>query len=457
MKNMTLDAIAKACDGKLVWNGDKERTNSICATCVVIDSRKMEKNGVFIATKGERVDGHDFIGRVFDGDALGVVCEKEPENASGPYILVEDSFAALSKIAAYYRKQIDAKVIGITGSVGKTSTKEFVACVLSSEYPTWKTQGNYNNEIGMPLTILQTTEEHKMLVLEMGINHFGEMDRMSAIAKPDVMVITNIGQCHLEFLVDRDGVYKAKTECFEHLADNAVVVVNGDDDKLCRITSVKNATVTKFGMNSGNDCYADNVINHGLFGNEAILHSKKSGESYKVNIPLPGKHMILNALTAMAVGEALNVSKEGIIDGIQKVQATSGRSNIIKGSRYTVIDDCYNANPVSMKTALDLLATADTRKVAILGDMFELGEDEVSMHAEVGEYAAYKTDVIICVGKLSHAMYEAAKNRVSESYYFEDMQKALEELDNILQKADSVLVKASHGMHFDAIVDTIIK
>ena len=452
MKNMGLSAICEACHGVLHGPeaGDAE------AKGVVIDSRLVEKDFVFIATKGEKVDGHSFIDQVFEKGALAVVCEKLPEKLTGPCILVEDSFVALKEIAKYYRSQLDIPVIGITGSVGKTTTKEFVASVLSRKYKVWFTQGNFNNEVGMPLTILQTREEHEVLVLEMGINHFGEMNRLSAIARPDIMLITNIGQCHLEFLGDRDGVFRAKTECFENLNKNACVILNGDDDKLIKVKEVQGKAPLFFGKEERFDYHVSKKENKGLFGTEAVLESKVSGETIECNIPLPGAHMVNNALAAMAVGEALGLTPDEIEQGIENVPSTQGRSNILSTENYTIIDDCYNANPTSMKAALDLLSLSTGRKVAIMGDMFELGEDEIKLHRETGEYAVKAgIDVIICVGGLSKASYEGTEEAKGERYYFETLDSFLDNMKDILKKNDTILVKASHSMGFESIVKTL--
>ena len=228
MKGMSIQAIAGVCNG-IVYDG-KGKIMDESASCLLqevkgaeLDSRKLQEGYLFIATKGERVDGHSFIGQAFEKGCYAVVCERLPENAEGLCIVVEDSFKALQDIAAYYREQLDIKVVGITGSVGKTSTKEAIASVLSEKYSVLKTEGNFNNEIGLPLTVLKIRDEHDVAVLEMGINHFGEMHRLSRIAKPDVCVITNIGQCHLEFLIDRDGILRAKSEIFDYMNPDGVV------------------------------------------------------------------------------------------------------------------------------------------------------------------------------------------------------------------------------------------
>ncbi len=449
MKNMTVGNIAKVCGGKLFGGGESRRE----ASCVVIDSRKMAEGGVFIATKGERVDGHDFIPQMREKGALAVVCEREPVGCQVPYILVQDSFRALKDIAEFYRSQLNIPVVGITGSVGKTSTKEMIASVLSEKFCVLKTEGNFNNEVGLPLTVLQIRQEHQAAVLEMGISNFGEMHRLSRIGKPDICVITNIGQCHLENLGTREGILKAKTEIFDFMNPDGYVFVNGDDDMLVRVQAAGDHEVVHFGLGLENQVFASNVMNRGLFGSEAVIHMGLS--VFPVKIPLPGGHMVYNALAAAAVGRCMGLSREQIKSGISKVQAVGGRSHVIELPSYTLIDDCYNANPVSMKAAIDLLAMALGRKVAILGDMFELGEREKEMHGEVGSYAAGKDiDILVCVGRLSRCMYECAlKGKKKKAYYFETREELLENLKGILQRGDNILVKASHGMKFDKIVE----
>ena len=461
MKNMTLKNIAAAAGGALYADSvsmetDVEKTEALG---VVIDSRKIEKGFVFIATRGERVDGHSFIDSAFEKGAIGVVCEKTPANPKGAYILVKDSFQALKDIAEFYRRQLDIKAVGITGSVGKTSTKEFIAGVLAKGFNTLKTEGNFNNEIGLPLTVLRIKEDCEAAVLEMGISDFGEMTRLSKIAKPDICVITNIGQCHLENLGTRDGILKAKTEIFEFMDKDGSVCLNGDDDKLATIKEVNGKRPLFFGMGRQNDIYADNYENKGLDGSSARIHIKSGGAetAFDAQIPLLGEHMVYNALAAAAVGVLLGLSPEQISEGISSVKPVGGRSHVIRTDSYTIIDDCYNANPVSMRAALDLLSqSSDARKVAILGDMFELGENENALHAQTGEYAADgRTDVLICVGKLCKNMYDAAQNvenSATELHYFEDKAQMLSALDRLLKKGDTVLVKASHGMGFDEVV-----
>ena len=469
MKNMTLANIAQAVGGTLDAKMLPEAVSAehTQAQSVVLDSRLVEPGGIFIATRGEHVDGHSFIDQVFDAGALGVICEEAPVQPKGAYILVEDSFLALKDLAEYYRSQLDIKVVGITGSVGKTSTKEFVASVLSQKYRVLKTEGNYNNEVGLPLTVLRIREDCEVAVLEMGISDFGEMHRLSKIAKPDVCLITNIGQCHLENLGTRDGILKAKTEIFDFMQEGGQICLNGDDDKLVTIREVRGSIPVFFGCGSNNAVYADNYENRGVIGSRAQIHMKgiagHDACSFEAEIPLPGEHMLYNALAATAAGMLFGLTAEEIQEGIRTVKAVDGRSHVIRTDRLTLIDDCYNANPVSMKAALDLLHMTElsevfedaARKVAVLGDMFELGTDEAALHREVGVYAAKKQiDVLVCVGNLCKYMYEGAQavRSVTNCYYFEDKEALEAQMDTVIQDGDLVLVKASHGMHFEELI-----
>lgn len=464
MKNLTLDRVAEACNGKLVIP-DSQRCidHEKEASCVVIDSRKIQKDGIFIATRGERADGHDFISQVAQSGALGVICEKAPVETEIPYILVSDSFQALKDLAEFYRQQLDVTVVGVTGSVGKTSTKEFIASVLGQKFCVCKTQGNFNNEIGLPLTVLSIRKEHQIAVLEMGISNFGEMHRLTKIARPNICVITNIGQCHLENLGTQEGILKAKTEIFDYMDLDGYVFLNGEDALLNTVKKPGKHEIIRFGYQKGQDIYATDIINQGLLGSTIQIHT--GGTSFTANIPLPGTHMILNALAATGVGRKLGLTEEQIVKGIAEVASVAGRSHIMKTEQYTLIDDCYNANPVSMKAAIDLLSASLERKVAILGDMFELGERECEMHAEIGAYAvSHLVDELICIGELSHNMYEAAckssreqQRNMSGIHYFATKEEAFLQLPHLLHKGDAILVKASHGMHFEQIVSELQK
>jgi UDP-N-acetylmuramoyl-tripeptide--D-alanyl-D-alanine ligase len=461
MKNMTLENIEKACGGRYIGTEAEKKTEVLG---VVIDSRQVESGYLFVAIPGEKVDGHKFIPDVFAKGAAAVLSEQQLEDPAGPYILVESTTKALRDLAEYYRKSLDIKVVGITGSVGKTSTKEMIASVLSEKYKVLKTEGNYNNEIGLPLTIFKIRAEHEVAVLEMGISEFGEMHRLATMANPDICVITNIGLCHLENLKTRDGILKAKTESFAHLKKDGIAILNGDDDKLSTIRQVGDKEPVFYGMeekmeyreDAKKSVYATGVENLGLYGMQARIHTPEGERD--VRIPIPGEHNVYNALAATAVGLSLGLSLDQISSGILKAKTIGGRTNLLNTGSMTVIDDCYNANPVSMKASLDVLATAEGRKIAVLGDMGELGENEKKLHYEVGEYLAKKEiDVLFCAGELSEEIAKAAQkeSKTCEVYYFKTRDALLEQLLPFLKKGDTVLVKASHFMEYPKIVKAL--
>ena len=453
MKNLTLKNLALACNGTYV--GAKEIEDKE-VTCIFTDSRKAEAGGLFVPIKGARVDAHDFIEQVMEKGVLATLSEKDLGEKPFPYILVKSSLTAVKDIAEFYLKQLQIPVVGITGSVGKTSTKEVIASVLAQKYNTLKTQGNFNNELGLPLTIFRLRDEHEMAVLEMGISDFGEMHRLAKIARPNTCVITNIGLCHLEFLKSRDGILKAKTEIFDYLQSDGHIILNGDDDKLVTVQEAKGIKPVFFGVENHQGIWADEIKPEGLKGISCCIHAGE--ESFSVLIPVPGKHPVYNALAATAVGLTYGLTIEEIRKGIESLQSVSGRFHIIETPEYTVIDDCYNANPISMKASLDVLTDALGRKVAILGDMGELGADERKMHQEVGRYAAEREiDVLLCVGELSADMAEAARTVSSKTQveHYANKEDLMKELPELLEKGDTVLVKASHFMEFGEIVEKL--
>lgn len=453
MKNMTPGRMAQACGGTYIGRmEDADREVSSITT----DSRRAEPGGVFAAIKGERADGHDFIPGVFEKGALCVISEKRLPEGSGNYILVEHTIRALGAIAAYYLEQLNIPVVGITGSVGKTSTKEMIAAVLSQKYRTLKTAGNFNNDLGLPLTIFRLREEDEIAVLEMGISHFGEMHELAKIAKPDTCVITNIGQCHLEFLGDRDGVLRAKSEIFDYLKPDGHIILNGEDDKLEKLQEVKGIHPVFFGFGKENAVYADHVETKGLSGIACRIHTPEG--NFEVTVPIPGLHMVLNALAGTAVGLQYGLTLKEIKKGIESLQPVSGRFHIVTTEHYTIIDDCYNANPMSMKSSLGVLKDALGRKIAVLGDMGELGMQEKELHYEVGTYAAeLDIDRFLTVGPLCRNLADGirAQNPQADVRWYKDLLGLLADLDKQVQSGDTVLVKASHFMHFEKVVEAL--
>ena len=453
MKNLTLAAIVSACNGKY-FGPDEHLEKEVSG--IAIDSRKIEEGWLFAATVGERVDGHSFIESCYEKGALCCLGEKDCAKDGRSYIQVTSTFQALKDIAEYYRSTLEIPVVGITGSVGKTSTKEMISSVLGVKFNTLKTAGNFNNEVGLPLTVFNIRETHEAAVLEMGISDFGEMHRLSKVARPNLCVITNIGLCHLEFLGDRDGVLRAKSEIFDFAAKDSKAIVNGDDDKLRTLKSREDLDVTLFGMDPSNDVYAKHVENLGLDGLKCDI-STPAGD-FSAHIHIPGMHMVYNALAGTCVGLSCGLTLAEIKEGIENAQTISGRNNLIHTENYTIMDDCYNANPVSMKASLDVLSTALGRKVAILGDMGELGSYELALHYTVGEHAANKKiDLLLCVGALSAKIVEGAKavNPEMNVSLFDTKELLMEQLPTLLKKGDSILVKASHFMQFENIVKAL--
>ena len=460
MKNMTLKNITAACHG--TFHGDSSFLEKEI-TGVAIDSRKAAPGFLFVPLKGARVDGHTFIPQVMEQGALATLTEEDPSSLTCPCIHVESCEKALRDIAAFYRMQLDIKVVGITGSVGKTSTKETIASVLSRKYNVLKTEGNFNNEIGLPLTIFKIRAKHEVAVLEMGISDFGEMHRLVAMARPDIGVITNIGLCHLENLGTRDGILQAKTEMFDHLQVDGTVILNGDDDKLSTKKEVNGKPVIFYGVGADSafdikkDIYATDIENHGLEGMRAKIHTPQG--DFDAQIPIPGEHNVYNALAGTAVGLQLGLSIREIAQGIASVQTIAGRTNLLHVKGMTVIDDCYNANPVSMKASIDVLAHTSGRRIAVLGDMGELGAEEKELHRSIGKaVAASGIDALFCAGTLAEEYANEAKaNPECEVHYKKTREEMTEELLAYVKEGDTVLVKASHFMEFPKVVEALTK
>ena len=449
MKKMNLEEISAACGGQLVSGKD------IIITSIVTDSRKAAAGCLFAAIKGERTDGHNFIKTAAQQGAAAVLCEKAPENTDIPYILTSSTLKALQDIAAYILKKAEIPVVGIGGSVGKTSTKEAVAAVLSQKYSVLKTEANFNNDLGLPLTVFNLEESNNAAVLEMGISDFGEMHLLASIARPDICILTNIGDCHLENLGDRAGVFKAKTEMFDFLEPSGHIILNGDDEYLSQVKNVNCVKPIFFGLEKTNDFWADNIKAAGIYGISCDIHAPEA--KFSALIPKPGLHMVYNALAAAAVGSVMGLSPEEIKRGIEQQENVGGRFNIIEKNGITIIDDCYNANPMSMKASLESLSRADSRRVAVLGDMGELGKNEKELHGQVGEFAAgLPLDAVICIGSLSRYIAEkAAENPAIQVVCFDDKESFLKDKGSYIKSGDTVLVKASHFMDFKKIVNEL--
>ena len=445
MTGMTISRAAAVCGGRICGEGDLGAELG----SVVIDSRAVSAGDFFVAYKGERVDGHDYISAAFDKGAVCCLAQRVPEGETRPILLVPDVQAALEQICAEYRRDLRLPVIGITGSVGKTSAKEMISAVLSQRLNVLKTDKNLNNQIGVPMTISRIRPEHQAAVVEMGISGFGEMSVLAQIARPDMAVFTLIGHAHLEFLHDLDGVLRAKTEMLDFMADDAPVLINGDDEKLrglqCRQKKIS------FGLGENCDVRAENIT---LSPTGETLCDIVYGERrIPVEIRAYGRHMIYAALEGAAVGLLMGLSDGEIVKGVASFETVGRRAAVCDTGFITLIDDSYNANPDSVKCGIDSLMKMPGRHVCILGDMLELGEGSGEMHFDVGRYAGERgAELVLTSGPLSKETCRGAGER---GRHFATREELIAALPGLIQKGDRVLVKASLGSRFDQISEAL--
>lgn len=416
-------------------------------SAVTTDSREVMPGGLFAAIAGARADGHDYIRSAAEKGAACVLCERFAE-ADVPQIRVPDTQAALQTLAAYYRERFDIPFIGVTGSVGKTTAKEMIAAVLSERYETLRTDKNYNNGLGVPLTLFRLRRRHEAAVVEMGISGFGEMTRLARMVQPDIAVFTLIGDAHLEFLGDRNGVLRAKSEIVSGMEEGGVVIANGDD-ALLRAYEFGRETLF-FGIEESCGIRAGAVERDGETAMRCVITS--GARRIEVRIPAPGGHMVYAALMGASVGMALGLTDEEIRRGIAHYEPVGSRGRVVKAGGVTILDDCYNANPTSMRAALDSLAALSGRHTAILGDMLELGQTGPALHRAVGEYAASLGVRVIACGGLSR---EIAAGAGDGAAWFADRDALIEALPELVRPGDAVLVKASHSMGFEEVVKMI--
>ena len=445
MRGMTISRAAAVCGGRICGEGDFDAELG----SVVIDSRAVSAGDFFVAYKGERVDGHDYISAAFDRGAVCCLAQRVPEGETRPILLVPDVQAALEQICAEYRRDLRLPVIGITGSVGKTSAKEMISAVLSQRMNILKTDKNLNNQIGVPMTISRIRPEHQAAEVEMGISGFGEMSVLAQIARPDMAVFTLIGHAHLEFLHDLDGVLRAKTEMLDFMADDAPVLINGDDEKLrglqCRQKKIS------FGLGENCDVRAEN-IRLGESG-ETFCDIVYGERRIPVEIRAYGRHMIYAALEGAAVGLLMGLSDGEIVKGVASFETVGRRAAVCDTGFVTLIDDSYNANPDSVKCGIDSLMKMPGRHVCILGDMLELGEGSGEMHFDVGRYAGEKgAELVLTSGPLSKETCRGAGER---GRHFSTREELIAALPGLIQKGDKVLVKASLGSRFDQISEAL--
>ncbi len=451
MEKLNLSEVIRACNGSFGYPADIEISD------ISTDTRTIKKNSLFIALKGERFDGHDFAAKAMELGAAAVVTER---NVEGARCLIVDSTAqALLDIAGYYRDKFNIPVVGVTGSVGKTTTKDMIALVVSQKYSTLKTQGNLNNEIGMPKTLFGLDDSHEAAVIEMGMSHKGEISRMSMCCKPDVCVITNIGVSHIENLGSQENILKAKMEILDGAKYDAPLVLCRDDKLLARAEIYSDRKVYYYSV-SKKDCdvYASGI------------KTSENGIDFTVNykrgriparISCLGEHNVKNALAAFCVGLALDISPEDIVKGIGLFKPEGMRQNVRTVNGVTYIMDCYNAAPDSMKASLSVLAQTECKgkRYCVLGDMLELGKNAAKYHKTVGEYVpSSKADELLCFGENSAYYIEGAKDKgfdVQNAQRFDTREALADYLMDRITEGDAVLFKGSRGMKLEEVFDLI--
>lgn len=451
MKSFTVAQLVQATGGK--YFGSAEALDREI-TFVTSDSRQAAPGALFVAFVGARVDGHSFMAGCLERGAVCCLSEREPAENERPCVQVDSTLRAMGALAAWHRSRFDIPVVGITGSVGKTTTKEMIAAVLSARFNTHKTEKNFNNELGVPQTLLRLDDADQVSVVEMGISDFGEMRRLTNMVRPTIAVMSVIGDSHLEFLGDHAGVLRAKSEIFESMSDDQIAVLNGDDATLKDF--YPHTRRITYGMTEGNDFVAKNVENLGVDGVQCtICHH---GQSFEVRIPAFGVHMVYAALAGATVGWALGMTDAQIAAGIAQYKTVGDRARVLKTGKLTVISDCYNANPSSTAAAIDSLKMLSGRRVCILGDMLELGENTAALHAQVGRKAAEQgVDLIVTCGALSRNTFEGAKAAGGNAVWFAAKPELIEKMPELMNDGDSVLVKASHSCAFEEITQQLLE
>jgi len=445
--------IVKACGGRFI----NEVEDSITVTGISTDTRTISPGTLFVPIAGERYDGHDYIQEAAENGAVCALTERQslPSNFALPLVYVASTRRALMDLAGYYRRIHDVKVVAVTGSAGKTTTKDMIAHVLARKFKTKKTMGNFNNEIGLPLSIFQLEPDDEMLVLEMGMNHAGEIHELSMTGAPDISIITHIGDAHIENFENREGILHAKLEIVDGLKPGGTVILNGDDPLLTG--SIAKTKVEQFNIlypNSANIIKSEPI---GLQG--SYCHFSWQDKDIHVNVQMPGAHMVMNALLAAVAGMEMGVSPKEIAKGFDDFTPPEGRLSIIEANDMLIINDVYNSNPAAVREAIKVLKkTEKSRTVAILGDIAELGHVAIARHHELGEYVAEANiDLLVAIGQLSRHMYEGFQTKPSKgkALHFETSADFLNNWRDILAPNDVVLVKASRSMAFETITNAI--
>lgn len=450
MGMITLAQAAQWCGGRV-----DPKYADVCFFGANNDSRKLCPGELFVALPGVR-DGHDFIDSAFEKGAAAVLCTHC--NADRPAIVVDDTRVALGNIARGERKRLGMKVVAVTGSVGKSTTKEMIACVLEEKYIVSKTPANHNNDIGMPMAVLAMPENTELAVLEMGMNHFGELSYLTQIGRPDVVVITNIGTMHMENLGSKEGILKAKLEILEGLAPDGKAIFNGDDRLLWGCADKISVKPTYFGSENHACAVKGSEIREENGNISFHVHAEQT--QFEVSLPIEGLHFVPDALAAVTVGLAFGIAPEAIGARLAKFRNMEGRQEIFHAKGCTVISDCYNAGPESMAAALTVLGNRPGRHIAVLGDMLELGSCTQAEHYRIGRIAAEKAQLLFAYGPNAPRMVTGAITggmKDSAARAFEDQGQLVQALRRQVREGDVLLFKGSHGMHMELALEQFLK
>ena len=453
MKELTLKQIADWCGGKVSARFEHLRVSRMQS-----DSRKVRSGDLFVALKGAKADGHDFAETAINHGAVAALVSR-PISEKLPSIEVEDTLRAYGEIAAGYRKLTGVKVVGITGSVGKTTTKEMTASILEAVYHTAKTEGNHNNNLGLPMTIMDMPENTEVAVLEMGMNHSGEMEYLSSIARPDLAIITNIGTMHIEHLGTREGILQAKLEIMRGMPEDGAGVFNGDEPLLWNIRAIGKHKKYYYGIeNHACDVTATDIVELDD-GVRFVVHG--FGQQFELFVAMLGRHAVYNALAATTVGLLLGVKPEQIQARFSSFHNTGMRQKIYVKNGVTIIEDCYNAGPESTEAALDVLAgiKTDGRRIAVLGDMLELGNRSAAEHYRIGRLAVGKADLLLTYGEHSVRTLTGAITggmNPKNTDHFDTHEDMARMLKMRVSEGDVVLFKGSRGMRMEKVLQLFL-
>ena len=450
MGAITLAQAAAWCGGQVA-----EQFADVTFTGASNDTRTLLHGQLFVVLKAAR-DGHAFIPNALEKGAAAVLCNHAPEGV--PAIVVEDTRIALGKIANAYRKHLGFKAVGVTGSVGKSTTKEMISTVMTAGYKTAKTPANFNNDLGMPMAVLDMPEDTQVAVLEMGMSHFGEIAYLSQVGQPDQAVIINIGTMHMENLGSQEGILRAKMEILEGLHPQGKLFLNGDDSLLYSQKEALGDRAVYFGTDPEKcHVWADN-IRQGAGQVSYVAHSPE--HTFAITLPVEGLHHVIDSLAAVALGLHMGIPAEKIADSLSRFQNMEGRQEIFQAKGCTIIKDCYNAGPESMAAALAVLGNRPGRKIAVLGDMLELGVTSPAEHYKVGRAAAEHADILLSYGPNSHKMRSGAVTGGMHGNFakaFTDQEKLANILCQMVKPGDTILFKGSHGMHMERVLEIFLK